>query len=153
MDAQNWDISDDLWRRVEPLVPVRKRIGNQYYQRQEGGGRRSLEPRRVFAAIIHVLKTKTAWRELPKEYGSASSIHSYFKEWERTGFFAKLWRKGLAEHEDMGGIAWEWQPEVNDEKSPSPSGQRNRLARRREWRPVTLRRQRQRTDRLDFNLY
>jgi transposase len=63
----------------------------------------------VLLAIVYVLRTGTQWKALPKEfYGSPSSIHAYFKKWEAEGFFGELWKKGLAEFEEMRGIAWEW---------------------------------------------
>jgi len=33
----------------------------------------------------------------------------FFKNWMRAGFFVALWRAGLAEYDDMEGIAWRWQ--------------------------------------------
>ena len=36
-------------------------------------------------------------------------MHRYFLEWEAAGFFEKLWRKGLAEYDELEGIAWAWQ--------------------------------------------
>jgi transposase len=68
-----------------------------------------MEPRRIFAAIVYVLRTGCQWKALPKEYGSASSVHKYFLEWKRRGVFVKMWRKGLAEYDEMEGIAWSWQ--------------------------------------------
>lgn len=29
--------------------------------------------------------------------------------WMRAGFFVALWRNGLAEYDEMEGIAWSWQ--------------------------------------------
>ena len=47
---------------------------------------------------------------LPKErFGSASAIHKRFLEWERAGVFEAIWAKGLAEYDQMEGIAWRWQ--------------------------------------------
>ena len=69
-----------------------------------------MEPRRVFAGIVFVLRTGCQWKALPQEeFGSASSIHQYFLEWKRQGVFVRLWRKGLAEYDEMEGIAWSWQ--------------------------------------------
>ena len=46
----------------------------------------------------------------PKErFGSASAIHARFLEWERAGFFEALWQAGLAEYDELQGIAWRWQ--------------------------------------------
>ena len=36
-------------------------------------------------------------------------MHRYFLEWEAAGFFEKLWRKGLAEYDELEGISWAWQ--------------------------------------------
>jgi hypothetical protein len=44
-----------------------------------------------------------------KEFGSPSAIHWYFLEWQAEGFFEKLWKKGLADYDEMEGIAWQWQ--------------------------------------------
>jgi|AGTN01.3.fsa_nt_gi Transposase and inactivated derivatives len=105
-----WEVSDQFWSVVEPLIPQPSRDPAKTYQRKPGGGRRPLEPRRVFEAIVFVLRTGIQWKALPKErYGSPSSIHAYFRVWEKAGFFDALWRKGLAEYDEMIGVAWEWQ--------------------------------------------
>ena len=106
---KSWTVSDALWERVEPLVPKHRRDKGRKYERRPGGGRKRMQPRRVFEAIVYVLRTGCQWKALPKEYGSASSVHGYFLEWKRCGVFAKLWRRGLAEYDDMEGIAWSWQ--------------------------------------------
>lgn len=68
-----------------------------------------MPPRRVFEAIVYVLRTGIQWKALPKEFGSASAVHKYFRYWEAQGFFLSIWRAGLAEYDGMDGIAWEWQ--------------------------------------------
>ncbi len=68
-----------------------------------------MPPRRVLAAIVYVLRTGCQWKALPKEFGSASAIHLHFQQWHRAGFFLALWRAGLAEYDEMEGIAWDWQ--------------------------------------------
>ena len=104
-----WEISDAFWEAVEPLIPQTVRDPGRVYRRIAGGGRKPLDPRKVLSAIVYVLRTGTQWKALPKEfYGSPSSIHAYFKKWEAEGFFGELWKKGLAEFEEMRGIAWEW---------------------------------------------
>ena len=63
----------------------------------------------IFAAIVYVLRTGCQWKALPKSFGSASAIHHHFQKWRQEGFFVRLWRAGLAEYDEMEGIAWEWQ--------------------------------------------
>ena len=109
--ARSWEVSDVFWERVAPLVPppaVRER--GRLYQRKPGAGRKAMDPRQVFEAIVFVLRTGCQWKALPKErFGSASSVHRYFRTWLSRGFFLALWRAGLAEYDDMEGIAWRWQ--------------------------------------------
>ena len=57
-----------------------------------------------------MLRTGCQWKALPKErFGSASTIHKRFLEWEKAGFFESLWKAGLAEYDQSEGIAWRWQ--------------------------------------------
>jgi transposase len=65
--------------------------------------------RQIFSFIVYVLRTGCQWKALPKEFGSASAIHKHFQQWHRAGFFLALWRSGLAEYNDLEGIAWDWQ--------------------------------------------
>jgi len=148
-----WEISDSFWEAVKPLIPENVREPGKVYQRIAGGGRKPLDPRKVFSAIVYVLKTGTQWKALPKEfYGSPSSIHAYFKKWESQGFFGELWKKGLAEFEEMKGIAWEWTQDSsrnaktaaermgtkNDETKDGEAPEECRI-----WRPVISRRSRE----------
>jgi transposase len=110
MSIKSWEVSDAFWAVVEPLIPKPKRDKEKQYKRIVGGGRKPLAPRKVFAAIVYVLRTGIQWKALPKDiFGSSSAIHRYFREWERHGFFFELWQRGLCEYDDMEGIAWEWQ--------------------------------------------
>jgi hypothetical protein len=94
---------------------------------------------------------------LPKErFGSASAIHARFLEWERAGFFEELWQAGLAEYDDLQGIAWRWQsidgaamkaPLAQEAVGPNPTDrgkkrQQAASAGRCAWRPVIAHRDR-----------
>jgi transposase len=108
--TQSWEVSDEFWKRVEPLIPQRSQSRNKQYVRRPGAGRPRKDPRLVFEAIVYVLRTGCQWKALPRErFGSASAIHARFLEWERAGFFEALWQAGLAEYDDLQGTAWRWQ--------------------------------------------
>jgi transposase len=148
----SWEVSDAFWQRVAPLVPPRPaRPSKQKYRRRPGGGRKPIEPRTVFEAIVYVLRTGCQWKALPEErFGSASAIHKRFLEWERAGFFLALWRAGLAEYDEMEGIAWRWQsvdgalfkaPLAQESVGPNPTdrgkkGEQADAAGRRPWHPA-----------------
>ena len=154
---ESWEVSDEFWRRVEPLIPVRLRSTEREYLRKPGAGRPPKPPRLVFEAIVYVLRTGCQWHALPKErFGSSSAIHARFLEWERAGVFTAIWQAGLAEYDQMEGIAWRWQsidgamvkaPLAQEAVGSNPtdrgeSRQQAPSAGRRPWRPVVARRHR-----------
>jgi transposase len=153
----SWEVSDELWSRVEPLIPARPaRAGQRHYRRRPGGGRKALEPRQIFAAILYVLRTGCQWKALPKSFGSATAVHRHFQRWRGVGFFRQLWQAGLAEYDDLEGIAWDWQsidgtqgkaPLALDAvgNNPTDRGKKRdqaQLVGRRDWRPALPYRQR-----------
>jgi transposase len=155
---KTWEISDAFWALAEPLVPKPKRDPNKVYKRKAGGGRKPASPRAIFAAIVYVLRTGIIWNALPTEkFGVCSStVHRVFSEWCEADFFLELWKTGLAEYDEMGGIAWEWQSADGTNvkaplalesvgKNPTDRGKKWKQASfvsRRAWRPVVDRRQR-----------
>ncbi len=148
----SWVVTQAFWERVAPWVPSRRaRDENQTYRRKPGGGRKPKDPRLVFEAIVYVLRTGCQWKALPYErFGSASSIHKHFLEWERQGFFQRLWQAGLAEYDEMEGIAWRWQaidgammkaPLAQESVGPNPTDRGKKWEQapsvgRRAWRPA-----------------
>lgn len=155
--AKSWEVTDEFWQRVQTLIPQRQRLENQNYTRKAGGGRKPKDPRLVFEAIVYVLRTGCQWKALPAEpFGSASAVHARFLEWEKAGVFEDLWRLGLAEYDDMEGIAWRWQsidgammkaPMAQESVGPNPTDRGKKweqtpFAGGRSWRPVVARRDR-----------
>ena len=77
MAEKSWAVSDKFWEKVEPLIPKVKRDKTKAYQRRKGGGRKPMDSRKIFEAIVYVLRTGIQWKALPREYGSSSSIHRF----------------------------------------------------------------------------
>jgi transposase len=115
-----------------------------------------MDPRKVLEAIVYVLRTGCKWEALPRsEFGSASSVHKHFLEWKKKGVFVKLWAKGLAEYDEMEGIARSWQsidgamvkaPMALEAVGPNPTDRGERWdeakrARLRIWNPSVPRRE------------
>jgi transposase len=57
-----WIVSDDLWRRIEPLLAVPPRNPRH-------PGRKRLDNRKVLQGILFVLHTGIQWEFLPQELG------------------------------------------------------------------------------------
>jgi len=100
-ETPTWRVSDEFWAQVAPLVPPAPS--------HDKGGRPRIPDRRVFEAIIYVLRTGIQWKALPRELGASSTVHDRFQEWERAGFFRALWRAGLTAYDDVVGIDGAWQ--------------------------------------------
>jgi transposase len=65
MGASPWIVSDELWDRIEALLPRRER-------RFRYPGRRPLSDRQVLCGILYVLHTGIQWEYLPQELGFGS---------------------------------------------------------------------------------
>src|SRR4051812_34971640 len=67
------DTSDEQWALVEPLLPEPK-----------PGGRPEKHPRRaVVDAILYVVRTGCAWRQLPADFPPWQTVYWYFNQWEQ----------------------------------------------------------------------
>ena len=131
---KTWEISDAFWELVQPLIPTDPRVANKNYQRQRGGGRKPKYSNRLyFSAIVYVLRTGIIWNALPREkFGgmSSSALHDKFQQWSIAGVFTKIWQRGLAEYDELQGIAWTWQaadsasieaPLARESNGPNPT--------------------------------
>jgi putative transposase len=96
-----WEVSDALWERVEPLIPERVSHAK--------GGRPPEDDRKMFTAIVYVLRTGMQWNALPRERGASTTVYNRFRLWEKQGLFMQLWQNGLQEYDELVGLDWEWQ--------------------------------------------
>ena len=61
---------------------------------------------------------------LPSEYGSSSTCHRRFQEWNILGVFKKMWIKLLKIYDYMIGIDWTWPLSIDSISVKSPLGGR-----------------------------
>jgi transposase len=74
------DTSDEQWALVEPLLPAVKT-----------GGRPEKHPRRaVVDAILYVVRTGCAWRQLPADFPPWQTVYWYFNQWEQAKVTEKI---------------------------------------------------------------
>ena len=109
----SWELPDQLWDRLEALLPT--------YKSQPKGGRPRIDLRQVANGIFYVLRTGCQWKAVPREYGSGSTLHRYFQQWESKGVFRRLWKKCLLEYDELKGIQWNWQS-MDGAMTKSPLG-------------------------------
>lgn len=101
MRTEPWAVSDELWAKVEPLIPPAPS--------HRKGGRTRASDRQMCSAIVYLLRTGIQWNALPRELGASSTVHDRFQEWEQAGLFRELWEAGLTAYDELQGIAWRWQ--------------------------------------------
>ncbi len=96
-----WIVSDELWARIEPLLPRVER-------RFRYPGRKRLPDRQALQGILFVLHTGIAWRHLPAElgFGGGSTCYRRLDEWQRAGVWERLHERLLAELRAAGEIEW-----------------------------------------------
>jgi transposase len=101
--SDKWQIPDELWERIELLLPPGK-------SHPLGCHRPRVDNRRAMDAIFFVLRTGCQWNALNATgICSSSSAHRRFQEWTGAGVFGKLWALGLKEYDACKGIDWAWQ--------------------------------------------
>jgi transposase len=95
-------LPDELWAKVESLLPKPKR------RRFRHPGRKPLDRRQVLTGILFVLRTGIRWNDLPSEMGcgSGSRCRRYLKAWHRAGVWERLFLLLVVELDDAGKIDW-----------------------------------------------
>jgi len=94
-------IPDELWDEFKKILP-REKLPKTV-------GRPIVPYRKVLDGIFYILRTGCQWKMLPKEYGSGSTCHRRFQEWNRLDLFKKIWVKLLTIYDNLNGINWTWQ--------------------------------------------
>jgi transposase len=101
--AEQWRIPDELWAKIEPLLPPPK-------PHPLGCHNPRVPDRRAMDAILFRLRTGCQWNALNATgICSSSSAHRRFQEWTEAGVFEKLWTLGLQEYDELHGLDWAWQ--------------------------------------------
>ena len=80
MRKQLYWLSDEEWRRIEPLLPRGRR------------GAHRVDDRRVISGIMHMLRSGARWRDCPPEYGPYTTIYNRFNRWSRQGIWLDMFK-------------------------------------------------------------
>ena len=63
MREQGYELTDEQWERIRPLLPPPARTG-----------RPRADDRKVLNGILYVLRTGCAWKEMPRKYGVCNGM-------------------------------------------------------------------------------
>jgi transposase len=97
-------VDDELWARIEPLLPKRRSRHRRY------AGRRPIPDRAVLTGILFVLRSGVPWNMVPKEMGCGSGTTCWRRllRWQRAGVWKRLHRVLLAELRRRGQVNLKW---------------------------------------------
>jgi transposase len=97
-DPQPWLVDDDLWARIEPLIPKQPA--------RSGPGRRPVDDRKVLCGILFVLYTGIRWEWLPGELGFGCGMTCWrrLRDWNNAGVWQRLHEVLLAELRATGKL-------------------------------------------------
>ena len=96
-----WDVPDDPWERIEPVIleldPLRSK------------GRKRVDQRKMLEGTVFRTRSGCQWNHLPKELGDDSIIHRIFQRCVGSGALEGIWAVLIEECQELGGVNWEWQ--------------------------------------------
>jgi transposase len=97
-------LSDELWQRIEPLLPKPKKRRDVQH-----AGRKPADARRVMTGILFALKTGVPWKNLPAtgDFPSGHTCRRRLLEWHARGVWRRLWQSILSELQAAGQLSWE----------------------------------------------
>jgi transposase len=89
-------LTDEMWARVEPLLPPEK-----------GPMGPPCRPhRQVIEGAIFRLRTGVPWRDLPAEYGAWQTVHRRHKRWSTDGTWDRVLAALQAQADAAGDVDW-----------------------------------------------
>ena len=80
-------LSDEAWALIDPHL------------RRGRPGKPRVDDRRVISGILYVLKVGCRWRDVPTEYGPATTVYNRYNRWSRPGLWQRLFEKVAASGE------------------------------------------------------
>lgn len=96
-------LPDDLWLKVEPLLPRTYR-----HRGRHAGGRPRTDDRKALTGIMFVLRTGVPWRVLPRTplWPSGHTCRRRLLRWHRAGVWEKLFHIFLSDLRSENKIDW-----------------------------------------------
>ncbi|MBO3744129.1 transposase, partial [Actinoplanes flavus] len=95
--AGRFDLTDEQWRVLAPLLPVGKKPGRPPIWTR----------RQLIDGIRWRVRAGVPWRDVPPQYGPWQSVYGLFRCWQRAGVWAQI-LTGLQALADAAGlITWD----------------------------------------------
>jgi len=96
-----WEISEELWRRIEPILFD--------FRPKKLTGRKLANRRKTLNAIVFRMRSGCQCDQLPGRCRPKSTVHDWFQRWAKAGIVERIWAIQAAVEDELGGVQWEWQ--------------------------------------------
>jgi transposase len=71
------------WARIEPIILASAQRPREW--------KRKISDRQIVDAILYIHHTKTAWKDLPAQFGSLSGVTKRISRWRKTGTYQQVY--------------------------------------------------------------
>jgi transposase len=92
--GRRYELTDDGWERIAPLLPAQKRGGKW------------AEHRTVLNGMFWVLNSGAPWRDMPERYGEWETVYGRYRRWTREGLFDRILNALHVTLDEEGRIDW-----------------------------------------------
>jgi transposase len=92
--GRRYELTDEAWERIEPLLP------------KQGRGGKWADHRTILNGMFWVLNSGSAWRDVPERYGKWQTVYDRFRRWEESGLFDRILRRLHLSLDEEGFIDW-----------------------------------------------
>ena len=95
MHRDRYELNDEQWQRIQHHFAHTRRRGGQWR-----------DHRLLVNAILWILCSGAAWRDLPERYGSWQTAHRRLLRWRRDGTWDRILNDLRARADQRGLIDW-----------------------------------------------
>jgi transposase len=95
--ARRFDLTDQQWAVVEPLLPKPKKSGRPS----------PWTKRQLIDGIRWRIRVGAPWRDVPTQYGSWQAVYGLFRRWQRDGTWHRILTALQALADAAGRIVWD----------------------------------------------
>lgn len=92
--GRRYELTDEAWDRIEPLLP------------KQGRGGRWADHRTVLNGMFWVLNSGAPWRDLPDRYGRWETVYGRFRRWTDEGLIDRILERLHLSLDEEGKIDW-----------------------------------------------
>lgn len=122
MKRQDYNVPEELWAVVAPLMPVE--------EAKPQGGRPRVPNYRIFGGVLYRLRTGCQWEAVPRRFGTSSTLQRRFQQWCESGLMDRIFDAALRFYDELKGVGWKWMsmdasivkaPKGGDATGPNPT--------------------------------